>query len=289
MDEEGDKSTVSVPVELSVPDATVQIARFVLVDPIDNIFQADDCYRLNLCLTPRPRNTRACFFELWGPHRFEPLGDLFLLPPGRSLHVRGEGGRQVSIVCQLRPELVERWLGEDLEWTDRRLEASLDVSNPHIRALLIRLAEEAHRPGLASEALAEMIAGQLAIEIGRFCVAIEEKPATGGLASWRLRLIDERLRNLRSPPTLAELAVMCNLSVRQLTRGFRTSRGVSISEYTAHSRIEGAKRLLAGEDSVKAIAFATGFASPSSFAYAFRRATGSTPRQFRQRMLRAVF
>jgi AraC family transcriptional regulator len=31
-----------------------------------------------------------------------------------------------------------------------------------------------------------------------------------------------------------------------------------------------------------------GFASPSSFSYAFRRATGVTPRQFRQRVLRGA-
>jgi AraC family transcriptional regulator len=45
--------------------------------------------------------------------------------------------------------------------------------------------------------------------------------------------------------------------------------------------------LLATDQSVKAIAYSLGFASPSSFSYAFRRASGETPREFRQRVLRA--
>jgi AraC family transcriptional regulator len=76
------------------------------------------------------------------------------------------------------------------------------------------------------------------------------------------------------------------LSVRQLTRGFRASRGRSIGDYVAQSRIDHAKRLLATKQSVKAISYSLGFASPSSFSFAFRRATGETPREFRQRAQR---
>jgi AraC family transcriptional regulator len=78
------------------------------------------------------------------------------------------------------------------------------------------------------------------------------------------------------------------MSVRQLTRGFRASRGCSIGDYINQSRIDTAKRLLGGEDSVKAIARAMGFASASSFSYAFRRGAGVTPRQFRTRVLRGA-
>jgi AraC family transcriptional regulator len=52
----------------------------------------------------------------------------------------------------------------------------------------------------------------------------------------------------------------------------------------ARHRIDAAQRMLKTEDSIKAVAYATGFSSPSSFCYAFRQATGETPRQFRQRL-----
>ena len=183
---------------------------------------------------------------------------------------------------------MRQWFDGDLEWTDRRLEASLDIRRrERSRSLLLRLADEMRHPGFASEVLVELIAAQLAIELSSLLRVRRRRSRVGGLAPWRLRLIEERLREVREAPTLVELAALCNLSVRQLTRGFRASRGRSIGDHVAQSRIDHAKRLLATEQSVKAIAYSLGFASPSSFSFAFRRATGETPREFRQRALRA--
>jgi AraC family transcriptional regulator len=279
---------MTIEAELSAPLATVQRVCFDLYGPSDNIFCREDAYWLDLCLSPRPRNVRARYRDRWGPHRFERVGGVLLMPPAHSLQFRSDdGGRQNSIVCLLRSEPIRRWFEGDLEWTDRRLEASLDIASPAIRSLLLRLGEEARHPGFASQALTELIAAQMAIELSRYCTAIADSPSTGGLAPWRLRLIDQRLVEVREPPTLSELAGLCNLSVRQLTRGFRTSRGCSIGEYLENSRVDLAKRLLSTDESVKAIAYSMGFASPSGFSYAFRRATGETPRQFRGRAARA--
>lgn len=273
--------------ELSVPMASASIVRFELDQPTNRVFLRDSHYWLDMCLTPRPEKVRGCYRDRWGPHRFERLGEIFLVPPQEALHLRSDaGGSQVSIVCEIRAEAVNRWLDGDIEWTDRRLGASLDIAQPHIRSCLFRLAEEARRPGSGSTVLVEMIAGQLAIEVARYCEAIAEGPITGGLASWRMRLIDERLQQLGEVPTLDELAALCSISIRQLTRGFRASRGCSIGDHIAQTRIELAKRLLGTPESIKAIAFSLGFASASSFSYAFRRATGSAPREFRQRQLR---
>ncbi len=280
---------MTVQAQLSVPIATAQIVQFTLADPSNTVMQKRPGYWLDLCLTPRPPGTRACYRDHWGPHRFERIGDMFMVPPGEVIHVKGDGaGVQSSIICELHPDAINQWLGTTIDWTDRRLEASLDISSNTVRHLLRRLAEEARNPGLGSTMLAECIAGQLAIELGRYCEAVADAPVSGGLAAWRLRLIDERLREVREPPTLTELAELCNISVRQLTRGFRASRGCSIGEYVVQSRIESAKRLLDRDESVKAIAYSIGFSSTSSFSYAFRRATGLTPRQFRQRVLQRM-
>jgi len=136
--------------------------------------------------------------------------------------------------------------------------------------------------------LVELICGQIAIELGRYCAGVNEGPVTGGLAPWRLRMIDERLRETQNVPTLDELAALCKLSVRQLMRGFRASRGCSIGDYVARTRLEHAKRMLVTDQSVKAISYSLGFASPSSFTYAFRSLLGETPREFRQRALRST-
>jgi len=278
--------TTVVEAVMTIPGATVQIVRFHVDAPTNHVFRRDDHYWLDLCLSPRPEKARGCYSERWGPHRFERIGDILLLPPGETLHIRTDGsGDQISIVCEIERGAIDKWLGGGIEWTDRRLAASLDIVHPHIRSCLSRLAAEARQPGAGSEILAEMIAGQLAIDVARYCQAIAEGPITGGLASWRLRLIDERLTRGGPPPTLTELASLCSISVRQLTRGFQASRGCTIGNHINLTRIELAKRHLGSSESIKTIAFALGFASPSSFAYAFRRAAGLTPRQFRQRQL----
>src|SRR6266702_4382058 len=287
--ERREQAEMTVEAELRVPVATLQLVRYLFVDPVAGDMREDQDYRLDLSLTSRPRNARACYPDRWAPHRFERLGSVWLLPPGENLQACSDGGgrRQRSLICRLRPEAMNAWLQRDLEWTDRRLKAILDIPDANIRGLILRLTEEGRHPGFASEMLVELICAQIAIELGRYCAAVNEGPVTGCLAPWRLRVIDERLREVQTAPTLAELAELCKLSVRQLTRGFRASGGRSIGDHVAHSRLEYAKRQLAGDQSVKAIAYSLGFSSPSSFSYAFRKLLGETPRQFRQRVLRA--
>ncbi|MCW1402769.1 helix-turn-helix transcriptional regulator [Novosphingobium sp. MW5] len=280
--------TVVVDAELSGPGVTAQIVRYDIPGPTDALLRDDARYLINMCLTPRPLNARAGYRERWGPHRFERLGDVFMVPPGEALAVRGEGGQQASVLCYLSSQHIDELLGQRLEWSDRQLATTLDITNARIRNLLFRLTEEVRHPGFASARMLESLSGELAVELGRFCLEVEDMPVTGGLASWRLRLIDERLAASPAAPALEDLAALCNISVRQLTRGFRISRGCSIGEHIERRQMEAAKRMLVTGESVKAIAFALGFASPSSFAYAFRRAVGNTPSGFRQRQLRSL-
>ncbi|HEY5756591.1 MAG TPA: AraC family transcriptional regulator [Steroidobacter sp.] len=278
---------MTIDAEVRNPLATAQLVRFDVAGPADNILRDKGKYWLDLCLSPRPRNARACYVDRWAPHRYERIGNMFLVPPGQRMHARSDGGPpQASILCHFSPEQLRDWFGDDFEWTDRRLAASLDIPDANIRGLLLRLAEELRHPGFASKVMVELIVAQVALELARYCATVQDAPATGGLSPWRLRMIEARLREVREPPTLAELAKLCNLSVRQLTRAFRMSRGRSIGDYVEQCRLDNAKQLLGRDESVKSIAYSLGFASPSSFSFSFRRATGETPSEFRQRMLR---
>jgi AraC family transcriptional regulator len=273
---------MTVEAELVAPLATARLVRYVTAVPSGGLLPDENAHRLDLCLSPRPADAGACYPQRWRSDRFERVGDIYFTPLGEAMCGRGGPGRTVSIVQLLRPHALEDWL-EGVEWTDRKLEACLNIQNPHIRALLLRLAEETRHPGFASEAMAELIAAQVAIELARHCRGLQDRPASGGLAPWRLRLIEERLNELRTPPSLTELAKLCNISGRQLTRGFRVSRACSIGDYITEKRIANAKRMLAGRSSIKETAHDMGFGSPSSFCYAFRRATGETPGAFQQR------
>jgi AraC family transcriptional regulator len=276
--------SLTVGAEVKVPLATAHLVQFEAKGPATEIMHERETYWLDLCLTPRPRNSRACYSRHWNPDRFERLGQVFIVPPQETIQVRGEGGsRQTSLLCQLSEELVREWIERDLQWTGHRLEASLDIADATVRNLLLRLAQELRHPGFASESLVELVTGQLAIELARYWDRMEDPPTRRGFATWRMRLIEERLADVSKPPQLAELAKLCNLSVRQLTRSFRASQGCSINTFIASYRLEHAKRLLGTDMSVKAIAYSLGFSSPSSFCCAFRRSTGRTPMQFRSR------
>lgn len=270
--------------ELSAPIISGQIIHFHNINSRETILRGNENYRLDLSLTPRPQNPRVCYRERWGSHHFEPLGKIFLLPPNETLIGKADGANhsQATILCHLNPEAMREWFEGDLEWTDHRLKASLDISSTNIHNLLLRFGDEMKNPGFASDVVIELIAAQLAIDLARYCTTVSESPASGGLAPWRMRLIEERLRDIHKAPTLAELANICNMSIRQLARAFRSSRNCSIGDYVAQCRIENAKKLLSTEQSIKAIAYSLGFASSCNFSHAFRRSTGKTPSEYRQ-------
>jgi len=280
------QSLMTVEAEIRVPLATARLVRYRVTEPVDHEFLGEqrDAHRLDLTLTPRPDDARACYSERWSPDRFERMGDVVFVPAGEVQRVRGGPSPRplVSINCLLHAEPIRALFEDDLAWTDRQLDASLDIQSDEIRGLIMRLGKEARHPGFASQMLADLVAGQIVIELFRCRGALLDGPAIGGLAPWRLRIIDERLAEGGTVPTLTELAGLCGLSVRQLTRCFRASRGCSIGEYVAASQIHLAKRLLATGQSIKAIAYSLGFCSPSNFALAFRRATGCTPSEFRK-------
>jgi AraC family transcriptional regulator len=278
-----ENAQITIDAQFSVPAATVQVARFSVFEACEcNVTQSSG-YQL-IYFSRRPANAIARVVDRWKPNRFERLGDLFLLPEGEALLARGDAG-EASVIClQFHRDLIQTLFHDKLEWTDHELAACLDIRSGILRELMCRLADEATSPGFGSEALVEAMSMQIAIELARHCQGFNVKPVRGGIEPWRLRRIDERLTDNPTPPSIGELARLCNLSERQLARTFRASFGMSIGNYIAHNRIEYAKRLLRSEKGIKAIAHEMGFKSTSGFCFSFRRATGQTPGRFRDEM-----
>lgn len=86
-------------------------------------------------------------------------------------------------------------------------------------------------------------------------------------------------------PVLAEVAEMANVSVRSFQRKL-SHAGLSYSDLLDTVRFENASKLLRDTDAkIIDVAFSSGYADPAHFTRAFRRISGITPRQFRQRSL----
>ncbi|CAN7169608.1 AraC family transcriptional regulator [Phenylobacterium sp. LjRoot225] len=280
------RGSIEVEAECGIAGVTAQLAQFHFACPPDSLLRLEDRFRVELCLTSRHRSSRACFRDFWSD-RFERVGDLFLVPPGLDLLVRSDEEASLrSIVVEIQSEYFYGLIDEPPAVADAYLAAALDIQNPKARCLLVRVAEEVREPGFASAMLLELLARHTAIELVRYGKTIDDCELRGGLASWQLRLIDERLKEMSEAPTLSELSELCHISIRQLSRGFRASRGCAIGAYVANNQTQHAKRLLAAGQSVALIAGSLGFSSSSNFSVAFRRATGLTPTQYRNSLLR---
>jgi AraC family transcriptional regulator len=86
--------------------------------------------------------------------------------------------------------------------------------------------------------------------------------------------------------SLASLAELTGLSPYYFCRAFKQSFGVPPHRYHIHRRIEHAKALLATRaHSVTDIGLTVGYSETSSFTAAFRKATGSTPRDYQRSLV----
>jgi AraC family transcriptional regulator len=272
-----------VEAELRTARSAVQLVRYRFAEPPKHLLRPAPSFRLECCLNAQHRSARASYRDQWSGRRFERVGDVFLLPPTLDMIVASDETSPIkAVVCELGRETLLELYDDPPTLTEEHLTASLDIRDPRVRALMLRLAEEARAPGFASELMLELAIGQLAIQLRRHGASIAGRSVRGGLASWQLRAIDERLGEVAPAPSLAALAQLCRISTRQLARGFRASKDISVGAYVAQSQMEHAKRLIGQGMTLADIVQALGFSSTSNFCTAFRRATGVTPGQYRR-------
>lgn len=285
--------------DLKAPSVRIQLVQYRLPPRCEALLVSEGTFRLEVAVSPRSPSARGCYPASWAAERFEPIGEMFLTPPSQNLLLRyDEASPMDAVVCHLDRDLfvdlyVEH-LSLDASYPHREgegggyLPATLDLRNSRIRTLLLRMADEAREPGIASETLVSTLAMQLAIELLRVGATLGAARRQGGLASWQLRRIDERLNQIDVAPSLSELASLCHISVRHLTRAFKESRGYTIGSFVHQQHMGHAKRLLAEGCSVTLIASRLGFAASSGLCAAFRRETGLTPGEFREKFLQAA-
>ena len=196
------EGAVTLAASVDTPIARAHLQRLAIAEPIDVELAPTEDVWLDLCLTPRTPEAQLSFRGHWPAHRYERPGKLFVVPPGEAVRARSEAGHQESVICYLRPEAMNRWLDAQVDWTRQHLETALDLPSHPIKRLLARLGSEIRQPGFASEAMCEAIMLEIAIELGRYSLASSTSEGGSTLSAWRLRLIEERLAELKTPPTL---------------------------------------------------------------------------------------
>lgn len=112
---------------------------------------------------------------------------------------------------------------------------------------------------------------------------LDEKPTRAILSSAQLGRIRSFIEQAQCQRvTISAIAELCGISTSHMRRLFKETTGMSLGSYVEMVRIIRAKSLLGeGRLPLKQIAYELGFANPSAFSAAFRRATGATPKAYR--------
>lgn len=274
---------LSIDAHLCTPWLEVNVRSFTLDEPLDVVFRPSMCY-LDLCLTQRSAEDRGAFVDAAGEPPCAPLGDSVLVPAGQTFHVRCAPMDRRVVCCMFEAARFDAL--RDWEWGGEELASCRDLRLPPVRDAMRQLAREALQPGFGGELMAESLLLSSLVQISRHFRRARPRPeeAGGRLAPWQLRRVRDRVEEAIGPsPGLVELAAECRISPRHLSRTFKNTTGATLGAFIADARVRQAKALLARSDvQIKAVAYDCGFASAAAFAAAFRRATGHSPREYRQ-------
>jgi AraC family transcriptional regulator len=260
--------------------ARIELRRYTLPRP-NEMWEIDDEPILSVVM-PRAEGTQGeVMFDL-GDRQRHRVGRLMLRPAGIAMHSRGDGGVLDILTCRFNRARFEAATGLR-DWDSYRLSRCAAIVSPQLMALSERLREEALAPGFASALVTDALVELLMVDLARL-FQDRSSPLHGGLAAWQLARIEEALRcSVGDWPTTQTLAALCGISRSHLSRSFTAATGKALSAHAAAIRLERAGDMLrAGSLPMNRIAGMLGFASASAFSAAFRRATGQTPRRFRQ-------
>lgn len=262
--------------------ARVELRRYELPRP-NEMWELDDAPILSIVM-PRAEGTQGeIMFDLGDRQRYK-VGRLMLRPGGVAMHSRGDGGVLDILTCRFDPVRFASATGLS-EWDSRRLSRCAAITAPSVLALTDRLKQETVSPGFGSDMAVDALIQLLMVELARiFRTARQPDTGQGGLAPWQLARIEEALRSSDGEwPTTQALARLCGISRSHLSRSFAATMGTALSNHAMAIRLERAQDMIrAGALPMNRIAQALGFATASAFSATFRRATGLTPRQFRQ-------
>jgi AraC family transcriptional regulator len=212
--------------------------------------------------------------QISGDRRRERCPMMALLyPPGETQSERfGERGSRIFSV-ELADSLFAR-----LDACAPVRVRSVDSDGGPLAWLAAKMFEEFRRDDDLAPLAIEGLALEMLAAAGRGARAASGPRAPAWLARAR-ELLRERFAERLS---LAEIAAAVGVHPVYLSAEFRRRYGATVGDYVRALRVEFACRELASSDApLVGVALAAGFANQAHFTRAFRRATGLTPRQYR--------
>ena len=183
------------------------------------------------------------------------------------------GGRLFNI------QLGAEWLAGLERFGVRPPQRQVDAAGGRLTWIATSLYREFRGNDTASDLAIDGLALALLAEI----IRQERAPEAGRRPGWLDRVVELLQDRYARPMSIAGIAAEVDIHPVHLSRVFRSHYGCSPAEYLRRIRIRRACELLSDpEETLSAIAFATGFSDQSHFTRNFRRATGVTPGTYRR-------
>jgi len=266
--------------------AKIRVHTYQYATPSEQLRQPN--YHLLTLFTSRQADSHG-FFQSGG-HRGPKavrFGDMIFVPAGTSIFGAGPGGQKqlISYIVEPGPSPVFQQFAS--AWDERDLGRCGDIRCEQLNQTLRRMGNEALAPGFASDILMDALSTSLRVDLVRYLRGEgmpRAQPSRGGLSPRQLRMIEEHVREWSGAPLhAADLAQLIGVSRGHFMRAFKQSTGLTVHRYVEEVRLDRAREMLAESDlHLKQIAGILGFATPSSFSLAFRKATAMTPGQYRR-------
>lgn len=217
-----------------------------------------------------PMHAHRAHELLWGiegPLTVSTAQAVYTIPGGASIWIPADVPHEVHAAAG--SSLLCSWLAPD-DTRPGLEQVAVLVPPPLLDQVLSHLMQDALDD--TARRHAEAFALDLLVPTPRLTVDLP-LPST----PWVRVVTDAILRDPADPRTIEEWAADAKVSVRTLTRRFRSETGLTISDWRQRARIRFAMQRLSRGDGVATVARATGFRTAAAFGASFRRMTGVTP------------
>lgn len=257
--------------------------------------QPDPEHIIVLSLATKPNRIHQVF----GDRHYTGLyrkGDLAITPAGVPSGYHSEGDDHYLYV-RIRSAFLLQVASEAIESKSSQIELipEFRVRNLEIEQILMLLRSELHKGGgCIGRLYAESLANALAVNLLRNYSTAQPRIGSyeGGLSdSAKQTLRDRQLlrvteyinEHLDKEIKLADIAKLLDMSQFHFSRLFKKTLGISPHQHVIQQRVERAKQLLKQPNlAIADVAFQCGFNSQSHLGKAFREATGTTPKAYKE-------
>lgn len=213
------------------------------------------------------------------PGRFTLLSEGYEQKP-----ITWSGTREILFVA-LGAREVGRYMRHERDLAYRSLAPQYAIPDGQVANLILNMRAEVRAGCPGGQLYAESLSIALATYLlGRYSGRpLPNNERRQSLSSAQVRRVNDYIEaNLASDIGVVELADLVGLSAHYFSSLFKTAFGASPHRYVLRRRIEEAQRLLeAGTMPIAQLALHLGFSDQSHFSETFRKATGTTPKRYR--------